>query len=187
MRFAVDIKNPAGSTYVACEHLIDCQRKTMSQKTRINAELQPEVLALKHKIKARFMEGRVPAKKRRHVWLIILLMTAVWIGAYLEYGHTPSWPVVWHRGLLGACAVAGMLLVSYLDSRRKQQEAARWYRQLDAVVDINDFQDRDCLYEYLKPDERLRLIRSLQQMPHGSRSLREALKKICPVLIDDVI
>ena len=159
----------------------------MSQKTRINAELQPEVLALKHKIKARFMGGRVPAKKRRHVWLIILLMTAVWIAAYLEYGHASRWPVVWHRGLLGACAIAAIMVVSYLDSRRKQQEAARWYRQLDAVVDINDFQDKDCLYEYLNPNERLRVIRVLQQMPQGSRSLHKAVQKICPVLIDDVI
>ena len=159
----------------------------MGEKSQTSAKLQPEFLALKRQTKSRFMEARIPAKKRRHIWLIILLMTAVWIGAYLEYGHTSRCPAVWHRGLLGACAIAAIMVVSCLDSRRKQQEAARWYRQLDAAVDINDFQDRDCLYEYLKPDERLRLIHILQQMPHGSRSLHKAVQKVSPVLIDDAV
>ena len=160
----------------------------MGEKSQTSAKLQQEYLALKRQTKSRFMEARVPAKKRRHVWLVILLMTVIWIGAYLEYGNTSRWPAVWHRGFVGELAPLPPSWWSpYLDSRRKQQEAARWYRQLDAVVDINDFQDRDCLYEYLKPEERLRLIRSLQQMPQGSRSLRKAVQKICPVLIDDVI
>ena len=189
MRFAVDISNPAWLNLAWIGGIsVVINDKTMGEKSKPSVELQQEFHAHQTvQTKARFMEARMPAKRRRHVWLIILLMAAVWICAYLEYSHTSRWPAVWHRGLLGACAFAAILLVSYIDSRRKQQEAARWYQQLDAVVDANDFQERNCLYDYLKPDERLRLLRALQQMPQGSRSLHQAVQKVSPVLIDDVI
>ena len=114
------------------------------------------------------------------------------------YGQQPwreifSWHSLRHpwRDLFDLLCIGAFMVIgvnALIDIRRqkhKTKSEAEWYRSLDAIVDIKDCKDADCLYGYLEPDERKRLMQALERMPRGSRSLQKAVKIVSPELIDD--
>ena len=157
----------------------------MSEKQKSEAELKLELLASQKRIEAMLAEARSYKRKPAKVWAIVLLMT----GIYAVYGfEVYSSPHPW-RKLLPAL-VAGVLVlvfygVGFLADRRKAKAKADWNRELDAAVDLKDFEDSYCLYYNLKPDQRQRLMNELKKMPRGSRSLLKAVRIVCPDLIDE--
>ena len=76
------------------------------------------------------------------------------------------------------------MIVETLDSKRTQRQVAAWYVRLTALVDVPDYVDDGHLHEWLEPDEQERVIQELERMPPGSRSLKQALARVSPELID---
>ena len=140
-------------------------------------------------------------KESARVWASVLSVAfaIAWSGwdLYREHyvQHHPwseifSWHSLRHPWCdlfcLCACMVISvMALIDILGQKHKINLEAQWYRRLDAVVDIKDFKDADCLYGYLEPNERKRLMQTLERMPRGARSLQKAIRSVSPELIDD--
>jgi hypothetical protein len=103
----------------------------------------------------------------------------------LDHLHHPL------RDLFDVCVLIVMIVLGiqvFIDKRKQKRRInsqAEWHRSLDAIVDLKDFKDADCLYGYLGPDERKRLMQALERMPRGSRSLQKAVRIVSPELIDD--
>lgn len=89
--------------------------------------------------------------------------------------------------LVGSATLFGGLymLVSHRESRRTQHAIFTWYRQLHELVDVYDYPDDGHLPEFLDAAERRRVIEELERMPVGSRSLRRAITRVSPELVDD--
>ncbi|HSE04344.1 MAG TPA: hypothetical protein VLK35_09370 [Methylomirabilota bacterium] len=77
------------------------------------------------------------------------------------------------------------MLLSHLESRRTQREVTAWIRQINDLVDVDDFEDDGHLPEYLDESERRRIVEELERMPPGARSLRRALGIVSPTLTRD--
>ena len=95
-----------------------------------------------------------------------------------------SW---WLTIFLVVCTV-GWAVHAFRARRRERTEIAQlddWYRRLEAVVDVRDFDDDGHLHEYFESADRELLIQELERMPRGSRSLRRAIKIVNPKLVDD--
>jgi hypothetical protein len=130
---------------------------------------------------------------------IVLLLTGIvaWNCWEFYHGRNP-----WHnffepgrlrhplRDLVDGCLflVFVCCFVVFRVRSRKQRQNIKaesdWYRDLDAAVDIKDYEDQDSLYDYLGPDERKQLVRELQRMPKGSRSLHKAVQIVNPGLVE---
>ena len=104
------------------------------------------------------------------------------------------WRNPWHLvffllQIVPAIALIAYCFICYLVQKHKEKAKTKaeadWYRNLDAAVDVKDFEDSDCLYDWLEPNERQKLLHELQRMPRGSRSLHKALQIVSPELIDD--
>ena len=80
------------------------------------------------------------------------------------YGQQPwreifSWHSLRHpwRDLFDLLCIGAFMVIgvnALIDIRRQKHKTnseAEWYRSLDAIVDIKDCKDADCLYGYLEP------------------------------------
>jgi hypothetical protein len=156
-----------------------------------------------------FKPGKLSKNDSIVMWLIMLGMAAVFGTFIWEMNRHPSWgPKLntlltahryWHSfdfEELMFLAVGGLIMLlmiflwisGYLADRREKQEqkaGAGWNHSLAPLVDIDDYDDRECLYEDLDPAERSRLFAALRHMPKGSRSLRKALEIVNPEWLHD--
>ncbi|HEV2692149.1 MAG TPA: hypothetical protein VG347_04570 [Verrucomicrobiae bacterium] len=106
----------------------------------------------------------------------------------------------WHSYNLKdlACLAAVILTLAFLAflwvkgnladrSEKKQQKAGlEWNRSLDPLIDINDYDEREYLFEDLDPDQRSKLFAALRHLPKGSRSLRQAVAIVATDLLEDI-
>jgi hypothetical protein len=176
----------------------------MIQKKKSTEELQQEVQELEKRANVILKKYRASKRKPANMVGIALIITGVvaWNCWEFYHGRNPwhnffepsQWDISKRRSLIEIGIVVILLAYGLVDSfvrSRKQKQdmkaEADWYRSLDAAVDINDYEDQDCLYDFLEPEEREQLIRELQRMPKGSRSLHKAVEIVDPELIDDPV
>lgn len=178
----------------------------MTPENKSLEELQEEVHALHKKAEAFLEKDKASKRKPANMVAIALFMAGViaWNGWEFYHGRNPwhnffdlsQWDISKWRHPWRFLIEAGIFVIFFayclIDSlvrsvkqRRDKKAEADWYRSLDAVVDIKDYEDQDCLYFYLEPDGRKRLIHELQCMPKGSRSLHKAVQIVDPELVDD--
>ena len=124
---------------------------------------------------------------RRLNWYLVF--GVIWWGmvAYAVITQLQSSMSSWLIIFIVVCAV-GWAVHAFRTRRRERSEIAQlddWYRRLEAVVDVRDFDDDGQFHEYFEPADRERLIQELERMPRGSRSLRRAVKIVNPELVDD--
>ena len=183
----------------------------MNQKQKNLEELQQEVRELKKRPDIILEKNKAPKRKPVNIVGIALFMTGAvaWNCWEFYHGRNPwhnffelsQWdvskrqhPLRFWSFIIEAGIAVILLMYCFFDflarSRKQRQHIkaeTQWYRDLDAAVDITDYEDQDCLYDYLEPDERKRLVHELQRMPKGSRSLHKAAQIVNPELIDDTV
>ena len=115
--------------------------------------------------------------------LVLIAIWAVLLVIFLVLDLPPRSVTFWT--VIGAAILIGVMymVLTHRDTRRSQRETAEWGRRLNELVDINDFDDDGHLAEFLDNSERQRVIEALEQMPKGSRSLRQALHSVSPDLV----
>ena len=123
-------------------------------------------------------------RKASKLPLFLVAAWAILLVAFMVVRPRPREATFWFLiGAAGAFGV-GYMIVETLDSRRTQRQVASWYHRLTALVDVPDYVDDGHLHEWLEPDEQERVIQELEHMPPGSRSLKRALARVSPELID---
>jgi hypothetical protein len=117
--------------------------------------------------------------------LLLITLWACLLVTFMVVRPSPYSPVFWL--LVGSATIVGGLymLLSHRESRRIQHATVSWRQQVHKLVDTDDYADDGHLPEYLDEAERRRVIEELERMPAGSRSLRRAIRIVCPELIDD--
>jgi hypothetical protein len=118
-----------------------------------------------------------------------------WVDSWSELFTWHHWRNHWHIVFFAAQILPGIALIIYgaifyIRGQRKAKAKAKakadWTRDLAALVDVDEeVKDRDCLFEYLEPNERQKLFYELRRMPRGSRSLRKAVELVDPGFFDD--
>lgn len=162
----------------------------MKAKPKKQTEPQADVFVRRKILEAKLAEFKAKqtnGRRSRNIPAIILLMTGIYAAYAFDLCHSQN-----PRAKILAILPGFVLLAAYglyrvgtaRKAKQKTKAEADWYKDLDAVVDIKDFQDRYCLYGNLEAAQRQRLLRELQRMPRGSRSLLRAVQTICPELID---
>lgn len=150
-------------------------------------------------------------KKNARIVLIILLVAVNLAMVIAEFqkphpfrGAMDSWRALftwhhwrnhWHIVFFAARFVPLIALIIYaviISARQKRKEKAQakaeadWNRSLAALVDMEDtINDQDCLFNYLQPHERQKLLDQLRHMPRGSRSLRKAVELVDPDFLEE--
>lgn len=174
----------------------------MSEKSK--AEIEAEISAIRKRVAdqlAGFEKIRSKKRKPNRVLIVcVLTLLAFFWGATL-YGRYQAgkplihWPdgrnygwVSWVAfGILGG--VYGYILIDTRRQKRRERKEdlakAAWLKQLDGFVDQQDYPDRNYLYRDLEPAQRQQLLGELQRQPRGVRSLKAAVGKIEPDLLED--
>ena len=70
------------------------------------------------------------------------------------------------------------MLRSHSEKQRLQREWSAWEARLRLLVDVNDVDDDGHLYEWFEPAEWEKIFSELENMPKGSRRLREAIGSV---------
>jgi hypothetical protein len=182
----------------------------MSKDSKSGEEIQREVLAAKQRIEARLAEYKARRKKpldallvnhpniRRGIQWFCIVGGIVIFGWTLHKSQHP-WRALFMGDLpnklinvlvyqLGMGFILAMIVYAVIDHLKQKQKLkaeADWNRKLEDTVDVRDFKDGECLYHWLEPDERQRLLRELQRMPKGSRSLFKAVQMVSPELVEE--
>jgi hypothetical protein len=117
--------------------------------------------------------------------LLLITLWACLLVTFMVVRPSPYSPVFWL--LVGSATIFGgfYMLLSHRESRRMQHATVSWLQQVHKLIDIDDYADDGHLPEYLDEAERRRVIEELERMPAGSRSLRRAIRIVCPELLDD--
>ena len=187
----------------------------MSKDQKSRAEIEQKVMNIRsHVVAARVRReareasdkkklfNRLPRPVQRIIQGGCIAIAVVMLGLHLYQsphpwrtlfqGNHPDDPVRVHVYQLRMILPLGLLAYVAFEYWRmtrtrklKQRAVADWDEKLNAVVDIQDYADRDDLYDYLEPAERDHLLQTLRRMPRGSRSLRAAVRQACPDAIDD--
>jgi hypothetical protein len=179
----------------------------MKEKPKSRAELERELPALKARAEAAaaaaralLAESKADTRNSVRIWAVLLFIAVGAVMNALQVRQNQrSWRASfnWHewRSLFWCDLLAVGLLAFFWGLRRvetgkrkqKAKAKADWYRNLEAVADVKDYQDWDYLYHDLEPEERERLLGQLRRMPRGSRSLHRAVEVVKPELIDDEV
>src|SRR5438876_236422 len=117
--------------------------------------------------------------------LILIGVWAVLLGVFMVFRPGPRSFLFWALAIPALLSGGSYMFLSHFENRRTMHEVRDWDRRLRAAVDVWDFEDDGHLHEDFEPDERERLIRELELMPIGSRSLRHAIEVVKPELTHD--
>jgi len=178
----------------------------MRTTSKDEEELRKNLLARRERLYAQIAEAKLTQRKPGKIWGTIAILVVLFLLNCWEFYHGRNpwrslfdgnqWRQWQHplRDYVVVCIAIPFFLyglfdygVGYRKQRKRQKSVADWNRTLDEKVDVNDFKDKDCLYDCLDTYERQRLVHELERMPKGSRSLYKAVLIVSPELIDEAI